>query len=74
MSRCNYSAGFNLYQHTSELNGVSQNGSADYRFHISPYAVIVLSDSFQQNSNLYNQTNPFVGGGVSGTPGSSNRC
>ncbi len=66
-----YSAGFNLYQHTSELNGISQNGTADYRFHISPYAVIVLSDTFWQNSNLYNQTNPFVGGGVS-TGGSSN--
>ena len=61
----NYSAGFNLYQNTSQLNGVSQNGSADYRFHISPYAVVVVSDTFWQNSNLYNQTNPFVAGGVS---------
>jgi hypothetical protein len=67
-----YSAGFNLYQNTNQLNGVSQNGSADYRFHISPYAVVILSDTFWQNSNLYNQPNPFVGGGVSTGPGSSN--
>lgn len=67
-----YSSGFTLYQNTSQLNGVSQDASADYRFHMSPYAVIEISDRFQQNSNLYNQSNPFVGGGVSGTPGSSN--
>ncbi len=66
-----YSSGFNLHQNTSQLNGVNQNGSADYRFHISPYAVIVLTDTFWQNSNLYNQTNPFAGGGVpSGPPNS----
>lgn len=67
-----YSAGFNLYQHTSQFNGISQNGTGAYRFHISPYAVVVLSDTFWQNSNLYNQTNPFVGGGVPSGPGSSN--
>jgi hypothetical protein len=34
--------------------------------------MIVLSDSFWQNSNLYNQTNPFAGGGVPSGPGSAN--
>jgi len=67
-----YSPGFALYQNTSQLNGVSQDASADYRFHISPYAVIEISDKFQQNYNLYNQSNPFAGGVVSGTPGPSN--
>ena len=67
-----YSPGFTLYQNTSQLNGVSQDASGDYRFHISPYAVVEISDKFQQNSNLYNQSNPFVGAGVSGTPGSPN--
>jgi hypothetical protein len=68
----NYSPGFNLYQHTSELNGISQSGSAGYRFHMSPYAVVVLQNSFNQNYNLYNQGNPFSGNGISGTPGSPN--
>ena len=67
-----YSAGFTLYQHTSEFNTVAQSASARYRFRISKYASMVLGDSFQQNNNLYNQSNPFSGGGVSGMPGQSN--
>lgn len=67
----NYSSGFTLYQHTSELNAITQSGSADYRFHISRYASLGMSDTFQQNNNQYNQGNPFGTGGVSGAPGSS---
>jgi len=64
-----YSPGFNLYQNTSQLNGVTQDASADYRFHLSKYAVIQLSDRFWQNFNTYNQSNPFIAGGVTGGPG-----
>ena len=67
----NYSSGFTLYQNTSELNAITQSGSADYQFHISRYATLRMGDTFQQNNNLYNQGNPFVAGGVSGAPGSS---
>jgi hypothetical protein len=67
-----YSSGFLLYQHTSDLNSVAQNASASYRFRITKYTTLVLGDSFQQNNNLYNQSNPFTGAGVSGTPGQSN--
>lgn len=67
-----YSSGFSLYQNTSELNSVSQNASAGYRYHLSPYAVISINDTFQQNYNLYNQGNPFMSGGVSGSPSSPN--
>jgi len=66
-----YSSGFTIYQNTSQLNAASQGGSADFRYHLSRYAVLGLTDSFQQNSNLYNQGNPFIGGGVSGAPGGS---
>ncbi|HEY1580278.1 MAG TPA: hypothetical protein VGF82_24705 [Terracidiphilus sp.] len=65
-----YSPGFELYQNTSQLNGISQTGSAGYRFHMSPYAVLTLGETFQQNYNLYNQGNPFVAGGISGSSGS----
>lgn len=65
-----YSSGFDLYQHTSQLNGISQNGSGAYRFHLSPYAIVVFEDTLQQNYNVYNQGNPFTGGGVSGNSGS----
>lgn len=68
----NYSSGFTLYQNTSQLNGVSQNAAGAYRYSFSPYLAIVVRDSYQQNYNLYNQGNPFVVGGVSGTPGPSN--
>jgi len=70
----NYSAGFTLYQHTSEFNSVAQSASGSSQFHISKYLVLDLRDTFQQNNNLYNQSNPFTGGGsgVSGTPGQTN--
>jgi hypothetical protein len=67
-----YSSGFTLYQNTSELNGVSQDASGSYDFHLSPYAIVSISDNFQQNYNLYNQGNPFASGGVSGSPSSTN--
>jgi hypothetical protein len=67
-----YSAGFTLYQHTSEFNTVAQSASGSYRFRLTKYAVITMGDSFSQNNNLYNQSNPFIGGGVSGAPGPSN--
>jgi len=67
-----YSAGATLYQNTSELNGVSQNAKAGYRFHISPYAVVEVHDAFTQNYNLFNQGNPFTGTGTSGSPGAPN--
>src|ERR1700741_68608 len=68
----NYGSGVTLYQHTSQYNAVAQNATASYRFSISPYTVINVGDTFQQNNNLYNQSNPFTGAGISGTPGQSN--
>ena len=67
-----YSSGFTLYQNTGQLNGVSQSATGGYRFHISPYAVIVVQDQFRQNYNLYNQANPLAGGGIPGAPSPSN--
>src|SRR5579863_6639246 len=46
-----YSSGFTLYQHTSQYNSVAQTANASYQFRISPYTVIVLGDTFQQNNN-----------------------
>jgi hypothetical protein len=66
-----YSTGFTLYQTYSQFNGITQDLSASYRFHLTPYAVLIASDRFYQNYNTYNQGNPFTGGGVSGAPGSS---
>lgn len=66
----NYSTGFTMYQTYSEFNSVTQNGSANFKYNLTPYAVVTMSDGFSQNYNTYNQGNPFSGGTVSGTPGS----
>jgi len=66
-----YSAGFTLYQKTTALNGVTQDGSAGFRFHLSPYAVVSVGDTFHQNYDLFNQPNPFSGGGIPTGPPSS---
>ncbi|MGC2617257.1 MAG: hypothetical protein WA354_24695 [Terracidiphilus sp.] len=69
-----YSTGFTLYQHTSDFNSVTQNAAGRYQFRISPYTVLTLGDTFSQNNNLYNQSNPFASNGISGTPGQSNQA
>jgi hypothetical protein len=62
-----YGAGFTFYQHTSELNAVTQTAAAEYKYHLSRYSTISVRDSFNQNSNSYNQPNPSLGGPVSGS-------
>jgi hypothetical protein len=66
-----YNSGFTFYQNTSDLNAINQNAEAQYEFHPSAYSTIAIQDSFQQNSNAFNQNNPNAGGGVSGSPQSS---
>lgn len=63
-----YGAGFTFYQHTSDLNAVTQDAEAEYRLHLSRYSTISFQDSFSQNSNSFNQTNPSAGGAISGSP------
>jgi hypothetical protein len=67
----NYTSGFTFYQKNTELNGVSQSGTGSYSFRLSPYAAVSVSDSFGQNSNLFNQSNPFIAG-ISGNGVSPN--
>lgn len=59
-----YSSGFNLYQNTTTLNGVTQQGSGSVRFHLRPFTTLTVSDGFYQNSNLFNQSNPYAATGV----------
>jgi hypothetical protein len=67
-----YGAGFRFYQNTSNLNAFTQNGMANFQYHFTPYAALVISNSVSQNSNLYTPGTPFSGGGVSGAPGTQN--
>ena len=64
-----YGGGFSFYNHTTDLNDVTQNATADYELNLSRYATISLRDTFNQNSNSFNQTAPLTGGGgISGSP------
>jgi hypothetical protein len=63
-----YGAGFTLYQHTSNLNDLTQSAEADYEFRMSKYSSISFHDTLNQNSNSFNQPNPSAGGTVSGSP------
>ena len=63
-----YGAGFTVYQHTSDLNSIAQNATARYIYRLTKYTSINLQDSFAQNSNAFNQPNPFTNQGVSGGP------
>ena len=55
-----YTPGFRLYQHTSSLNVVNQSSDVSLGYRLSPYTAISLQNTFQQNSNAFNQ--PYLSG------------
>ena len=62
-----YSPGFTFYQHTNQLSGMTQQGTGDYKYYLTKYTTFNIGDTFYQNSNLYNQPNPFAPGVVNPT-------
>ena len=72
METFSYSAGFTFYQKLSVLNAVNQNAAVDYEYRLTRHATVEVQDSFSQNSNAFNSANPFVVGGVSGSPDAPN--
>lgn len=66
-----YDLGYTFYQHTTSLNQITQSAQANYKAHLRKYLALTLSDSFSQNSNAYNQTNPYSSPGVPGSPPST---
>ena len=62
-----YGVGYTIYQHTSDLNDFTQNADADYAFRMTKYSTISFHDSFNQNSNSFNNPNPSGGAAVSGS-------
>ena len=63
-----YRAGYVFYQHTSDLNNFTQDADADYVLRMTKYSAISFHDSFNQNSNSFNNPNPPGGTAVSGSP------
>jgi hypothetical protein len=62
-----YSPGFTFYQPTSQLDAVDQNGKLDFQLRLRPYTTMSIRDSFVESSSVFNQPNPLLEGGVSGS-------
>ena len=66
-----YSPGFTFYQHTSALNDISHNANLNLEFRLSPHVAILLGDSLQKSSNIFEQPYPLSGVTISGSSQSS---
>jgi hypothetical protein len=65
------SPGFTFYQKTTELNAAYQTAALNFQYRLSQHATIILSDSFQKSSNVFDQLHPLSGGAPSGSTQSS---
>ena len=66
-----YSPGFTFYQNTRALNDISHNANLTFEFKLSPHVAILLRDSFQKSSNIFEQPYPLSGATISGSSQSS---
>jgi hypothetical protein len=62
-----YAPGFTLYQHTNSRNESDQNLALDVQYRLSPHVTFSLRDSLQKSSNIFNQPDQGLAGGVSGS-------
>lgn len=62
-----YSPGFTFYQHTGALNAADQNAVLDFQYRLTQHTTIIVDDSFQKISNVFNQPYPLSGGAISGS-------
>ncbi len=61
-----YAPGYTFYQHTNSRNEADQNASIEFQYRLSPHVTFSALDGFQKSSNVFNQPNFGLGGGVSG--------
>jgi len=62
-----YSPGFTFYQHTSALNATDQTAKLNFQYRLSEHTTILLSDSFQKSSSVFNQSYSLSGEAISGS-------
>jgi hypothetical protein len=62
-----YSPGFTFYQHASALNAADQTAALNFQYRLSEHTVLILGDSFQKSSNVFDQLYPLSGGAISGS-------
>jgi hypothetical protein len=62
-----YSPGFTFYQHAGALNAANQAADLNFQYRLSEHTTIILNDSFQKSSNVFDQLYPLSGGASSGS-------
>lgn len=62
-----YSPGFTFYDPTSALNDVDQSADLDFEYRMSPHSTVVLRDTLEKSSNVFNLPNALSGEPVSGS-------
>jgi hypothetical protein len=61
----NYSPGFIIYQHTSDLDATNQSADLNVSFRVSPHVTASLRESFRKTTDTLNQPDALSSGGVS---------
>jgi hypothetical protein len=69
-SALTYSPGFSFYDPTSDLDSVTENLAAEFRYRFTPRFAISGQDSFQQNSTVFSQPYILNGATITGSPDS----
>ncbi len=62
-----YNSGFTFYRRESVLDAVNQSAALNSEYRVSPHATIDVQDTFQQNSNVFNQPFALSDGTASGS-------
>lgn len=63
-----YSPGFTFYEPTSALNEADEDVLAAYHYRMTEHATIGAQESFLKSSNVFNQSDSYLGGAVPGSP------
>lgn len=61
-----YAPGFTFYQRTSAYNEADQNLALNLDYRLSPHVTVSVRDGLQKSSNVFNQPDQGLAGGVSG--------
>ena len=62
-----YSPSFVIYEPTSALDTVDQGAALNYRYRLSQQVSLSLGDNFYRTSDVFDQSNTFSGGEITGS-------
>jgi hypothetical protein len=67
-----YAPGFTFYQHTGALNQSDENAAIQFQYRLSPHLTFSARDNFSKSSNVLNQPDLAMAGGVPQGPQTAN--